>query len=255
MGPEIHLNLLAKEPHDLNFVCYDPHFCKYIPLELAEKLPHAGPEGEHRYDRDFINLFIAEAKKAGYLVTYNHPCWSMENPADILSYEGFFSLEIYNTGSYTINHSEHGLAVYDLLLRHGRFPFVHGADDNHNKVPFDDPLSDSFGAWTMISAPELSYPAVIAALEKGDFYASTGPAIHELRMEDGKAYLRCSPAKFIVMQQSPKASWHVYNRDGSPVEEGEFTLPASAPYVYFAVLAAGGTEARTRAYRNPWYKG
>lgn len=254
-GPEIHLNLLAKDPHNVSFICYAPKFAKYIPREQAEALPHAGPEGEHRYDRDVINMFIAEAGKAGYLVTYNHPCWSMENPADILSYEGYFSLEIYNTGSHVINNSEYNAPLYDMLLRNGRFPFVHGADDNHNKVPFDDLMNDSFGAWTMICAPELSYGAVIEALESGNFYASTGPSIRELTIEDGKAHIRCSPARQIMMQMSPKVVRHAYNRDGSPIEETEFTIPDFAPYVYFAVIAADGTEARTHAYINPGYNG
>ena len=255
LKPEIHMNLLAREPHNVNFVCYDPKYCKYIPLDLAEKLPHAGPVGEHRYDKAFINLFIAEARKAGYLVTYNHPVWSMENPTDILDYEGFFSLEIYTTGSQVINRSEHNGALYDMLLRHGKFLYVHGADDNHNKVPFDDLLNDSFGAWTMICARELSYPAVIDALEKGRFYASTGPEIHALEIEGGRAHIQCSEARRIMMQISPKAVRNAYHKDGSPVTEAEFQIPDFAPYVYFTVLGMDGTEARTHAYRNPAYKG
>lgn len=35
-GPEIHLNLLAREPHNTTFVAYDPNFCKYMPHELAK---------------------------------------------------------------------------------------------------------------------------------------------------------------------------------------------------------------------------
>lgn len=254
LTPEIHLNLLAKEPHNLSFVCYDPNFCKYIPPELAEKLPHVGPVGKHRYSKRFINRFIAEARKAGYLVTYNHPCWSMENPADILDYDGFFSLEIYNTGSLRINNGEQNLALFDMLLRHGKFPYVHGADDNHNQVPFDDLLNDSFGAWTVICAKELSYPAIIRALEQGNFYASTGPSICALEIDGKHARLQCSPARRVMMQISPKAAFNVYNSDGSPVTEAVFELPAFAPYVYFAVIAEDGGEARTHAFPNPVYK-
>lgn len=253
MKPEIHMNLLAKEPHNTTFVCYDRNFCKFIPIALAESLKHAGPEGAHRYDPAFINMFISEARKAGYLVTYNHPCWSMENPADILKYEGYFSLEIYNTSSYMINHCEQNIALFDTLLRNGKFPFVHGADDNHNLVPFDDLLNDSFGAWTMICAEELTYPAVIDALEKGNFYASTGPSIYELDIQGSHAHLRCSEAQRIMMQISPKAALNAYHRDLSPVTEADFEIPSFAPHVYFAVLAADGTEARTHAFVNPGF--
>lgn len=247
-GPEIHLNLLAKEPHNTCFVAYDPNFCKYMPHELAETRDMTEDIGPHRYTREYIQRFIQEARKAGYLVTYNHPNWSMEEPEEILHYDGFFSLEIFNTGSMMINGHENNLGLYDRLLRHGKFPFVHGADDNHNKQPFGDPLCDSFGAWAMIMAPELSYPAVIQALEKGDFYASTGPEILALGFEGSHVRLECSGARRILMHMSPKRTVNVYDHAGTAVYAAEFDIPDSAPYVYFSVLAPDGTEAHTRAF-------
>ena len=67
-GPEIHLNLLAKEPHNTCFVAYDPDFCKYMPHELAESRAQAGNIGPRQYDREYIQRFIREALQAGYLV-------------------------------------------------------------------------------------------------------------------------------------------------------------------------------------------
>ena len=51
-GPEIHLNLLAKEPHNTCFVAYDPNFCKYMPHALAESREQAGNLGPRRYERE-----------------------------------------------------------------------------------------------------------------------------------------------------------------------------------------------------------
>ena len=247
-GPEIHLNLLAKEPHNTCFVAYDPDFCKYMPHELAESRAQAGNIGPRQYDREYIQRFIREAVQAGYLVTYNHPNWSMEEPEEILHYDGFFSLELFNTGSMVINGHESNLGLYNRLLRHGKFPYVHGADDNHNKRPFGDPLCDSFGAWTMIMAPELSYPAIIQALEKGDFYASTGPTIRELRFEGSHVVLNCSEARRVTMHLSPKRAQNICGHAGERVTSAAFDIPASAPYVYFSVFAPDGTEAHTRAF-------
>lgn len=247
-GGEVHLNLLAKEPHNTALVCFDPKFCKYMPHSLAEEREHIGPEGRHSYDTEFINLFLRTAREAGYLVTYNHPCWSMEEPERILEYDGFFSLEIFNTNSMTVNGFESNMALYDRLLRHGKHVFLHGADDNHNKLPLTDPLSDSFGAWTMILAPELSYAAVIEALEKGNFYASTGPEITSLRFEGALVQLECSAAKRIIMHMSPKICRSAYHSDGSAVTAAEFEIPESAPYVYFSVIGTDGTAAHTRAF-------
>lgn len=246
--PEIHFNLLAKEPHNTAFVAYDPNFCKYMPAEAAAGREKLGNIGPRRYEREYIRSVIREAAKAGYLVTYNHPNWSMEEPEEILHYDGFFSLEIFNTGSQAMNGHEANIGLYDRLLRHGMRPFVHGADDNHNKYPFDHVLNDSFGAWTMIMAKDLSYPSVIEALEKGDFYASTGPEILELRFDGANVLLRCSDARQVIMNISPKRSPSVCAEPGGAINEARFEIPDYAPYVYFTVMSADGKTAHTRAF-------
>lgn len=253
--PEIHMNLLAREPHNTTFVAYDPYYCKYMPKEIADTRKKAGDLGPRTYSREYINRFIREARAAGYLVTYNHPCWSMEAEEDILSYEGIFSLEVFNAGSMLVNGYEHNMALYDKFLRLGKMIYCHGSDDNHNKHPFDDILCDSFGAWTMIMAKELTYEAVISALEKGDFYASTGPEIYELTMEDGCVHLECSPARIILMHLSPKKVFAVYNPDGSPVTEGDFKVPDGTQYIYFSVITEHGKSAHTRGFRQEEFLG
>ncbi len=247
-GPEIHLNLLARDAHNVSFVGYDPKFCKYMPPETAQSRPKAGALGPRKYERGYIQRFIDTAREAGYLVTYNHPVWSMEAQGDILSYDGCFSLEIFNTGSTVINGSEQNLALYDQFLRRGKFLYCHGADDNHNKYPVGHPLCDSFGAWTMILADSLDYASVVDALERGAFYASTGPEITSLSLENGHVSLACSAARRVVMHMSPKRAVSVCNADGSPVTGAEFDIPDYAPYVYFSVFAENGASAHTHAF-------
>jgi len=249
-GPEIHLNLLAKEPHNTTFIAYDPNFCKYMSQEAAQTRKQAGNLGPRQYTRGYIQSFIDAAREAGYLVTYNHPCWSMEDPDEVLAYDGFFSLEVYNTGSSRISGAEWNMALYDHLLRRGRFVGVHGADDNHNKHPFGHPLCDSFGAWTMILASELTYPAIVAALEAGRYYATTGPTITRLSFDGARVRLECTPAARIVMHMSPKYARNVCDPAGGMVTAAEFEIPDDAPYVSFSVLESGGRAAHTRAFRR-----
>ena len=168
-GPEIHLNLLAREPHNTTLIGFATKSGKYMPPEEAVRREKAGNLGPRRYDRAYIQAFIDQARASGYLVAYNHPCWSMESQEDILAYSGCFSLEVFNTGSMKISGAEENMALYDRMLRMGKRPYVHGAEDNHNHQPFGSPLCDSFGAWTMLLSEELSYPSVIRALEGGGF--------------------------------------------------------------------------------------
>lgn len=247
-GPEVHLNLFAKDPHNLTYVGYDPNFCKYLAKDYADSLPKGEDLGPRRYTPGYIQRFINSARENGYLVSYNHPCWSMENPADVLNLEGCFSMEVFNTGSMMISGMESNMALYDAMLRRGKFWYCHGADDNHNTVPLDDPMSDSFGSWTMVLAKDLGYGAVMEALEQGRFYATTGPEIRGLKIEEGRAVLDCTEAARVVMHMSPKYCRNAYHADGSTLIHAEFEIPEDAPYVYFSVMDPQGRWAHTHAF-------
>ena len=247
-GPEIHINLFAKDPDNVTFIGYDPNYCKYLSEEYVRSLPKSRDLGPRQYNPEYIQNFIDCAVENGYLVSYNHPCWSMERPEDVLNLDNIFSLEVFNNCSVTENACEDNLALYDALLRKGKFWYLHGADDNHNFVPLDDYLNDSFGAWTMIIAPELSYSAIIDALENGKFYASTGPTIHSLSIQEGKARLEFSDAVRVIMHASPKYCKNVWKPDGSEFNCAEFEIPDFVPYVYFTVLDKNGKKAYTHAF-------
>ena len=249
-GPEIHMNLFAKDPDNVTFIGYDPNYCKYLSEECARDLPKSRDLGPRQYSPEYIQSFIDCAVENGYLVSYNHPCWSMERREDILNLNNIFSLEVFNTCSVTENACEDNLALYDALLRRGKFWHLHGADDNHNFAPLGDYLCDSFGSWTMILAKELTYPAVIEALEQGRFYASTGPTIHALEINNGKAKLEFSDAVRVIMHSSPKFCKNVWKPDGSEFNCAEFDIPDFVPYVYFTVLDKNGKKAYTHAFRR-----
>ena len=247
-GPEIHLNLLAREPHNTTLIGFDPKFCKYMPPEEAVRREKAGNLGPRRYDRAYIQAFIDQARASGYLVAYNHPCWSMESQEDILAYSGCFSLEVFNTGSMKISGAEENMALYDRMLRMGKRPYVHGADDNHNHQPFGSPLCDSFGAWTMVLSEELSYPSVIRALEGGRFYASTGPAFTRLSFQGERVVMEFSGASRAIMHMSPKWAVNLCAQPGLPFDRALFTIPAQAPSFYFSLRGGVGGRAVTRAF-------
>ena len=251
---EIHLNLIAKNPDNAGIVAYDPLYCKYMPLPKALMVPHYGEIGSRKFSVPYIQSFINEANKAGYLVSLNHPCWSMQETAQLEHLDGLWSCEVFNTGSMVTSDYAENMPVYDFLLRHGKKIFCHGADDNHNKKPFGDLMCDSFKAWTMVMAESLSYTDVIAALEAGKFYASTGPQITHLEIKKGlknTVHIECTPASRITMHMTPKFTKVVYDSDGKNVVEADFKIPDDAPYVYFSVTGApeaGGGKAYTHAF-------
>ena len=255
-APEIHLNLIAKNPDNNAIVAYDPVYCKYMPLPKAVAAPHAGKIGSRSFSVPYIQSFINEANQAGYLVSLNHPCWSMQETAQLEHLNNLWSVEVFNTGSMLISDYAENMPVYDFLLRHDKKVFCHGADDNHNKKPFGDMMCDSFGAWTMVMADSLKYDDVIKALEQGKFYATTGPTINHLEFTKGlkpKVHLECTSAKRITMHITPKYSKVVYDSEGGDVTSADFTVPVDAKYVYFSVTGSS-TSGGGKAYTHAFYK-
>ncbi len=245
--PEIHLNLFAKEPKNEAYVCYDYPYAKYIRKTEGrqDELKLVGASGARQYSSEYINAFIKTAVENGYLVSYNHPVWSLETEADIFSYTDCFSLEICNFGSCRVMLVDYDIALYHQLLRHGKKMFCHAGDDNHNG---GGSLTDSFGAWTMIMAEQLTYESVISAMENGDMYASTGPSIHELYYEDGIVHVECSESEKIYLFNGSKKTSRLLAQEGEKLTSADLVLDEKAPFFFVVVVDKTGGMATSRGY-------
>ena len=255
--PEIHLNLFARDPHNIDLICWNDGAVKYVKDEAERAaMPRYGSEETRAYTPTYINRFIATAKEDGYIVTLNHPVWSMEQHEQVFAYEGFFSMEMCNFSAFQSGLCEYNSNLYDMLLRQGKRIFTHSADDNHNERGLGNPGDDSFGGFAMVNTADdaLTYDGVIASLERGDFYSSMGPTISSLTLENGEAVLTCSEAVRIAMIFGGKDTRAVYpEHDDAFVTEARFAIPDKAPYIRFSVTDARGRHADTRGYfRDEW---
>ena len=123
---------------------------------------------------------INAINNSGGLAVLAHPAWSLNTLEDIISLNGFFGTEIYNTVS-DVGQSRRGYSGYivDALANKGiYFPLI-AADDVHFYKGEDETKS-----FVMVKAESSSQKDLLVALEKGDFYATQGPELH-LRREDG----------------------------------------------------------------------
>ena len=245
---EIHLNLFAKTHDNLAYICYNDAYCKYIkdPKERTA-LKKVGSQRTREYTLEYVNEFIKTATENGYLVSFNHPVWSMESEAFILGCENIFSLEIDNYSCWLTNRLEHNGTLYDALLSNGKHWFCHAGDDNHNSEPFGDIACDSFGAFTMILADKLDYASVIAAMRSGNMYASTGPKIHEISLDDRKVHIECSPAECIIVYDGSKKPYLLSSPAGD-LTQADFTLRDRAEYFRVSVIDTKGKRASSRGY-------
>ncbi|MBP3965694.1 PHP domain-containing protein [Paenibacillus lignilyticus] len=179
---------------------------------------------------DTIQELIDEMRAKGNLVIMNHPTWSRNKPDDLLQLQHYFAVEIYNHQSELDEAVGYGLRHWDYLLSNGRKVFGIAADDAHGG-PMDSAISEFFGGWISVEADGLRQGEIIEALKAGSYYSSNGPAIHDMRVEDGFLKIECSPVKFIKFITHPFNGRTVFNRDASAVTEGAFLLDAGMRYV------------------------
>ena len=206
------------------------------------------PDFVREYTPGNINEMIANARNAGFFVTYNHPTWSLESYPEYCSYEGMHAMEIVNHGACAGGFPDYNPRVSDDMLRAGKRIFCIAADDNHNVLPPDDPKSDACGGFTVIRAEALEYEKITSALLKGHFYASTGPLIKELFIEDGVVHLKCSPAARIDYTTAIRRCGSVVAKKGRTVGEAFFRISRSDGYFRITVTGKKGDHACTNAY-------
>ena len=246
---EVHLNLFAKDPTNVKMICFNDHYSRYLKRDNAvEGLERVGSEKPREYTTEYINEYIRTAKEHGYIVAYNHPYWSMEDEANILSYEGLFSMEMCNYSSFLINHLEYNADLYDKMLRRGSRIFCHGADDNHNQYPEGHTLSDSFGSFTMIMPEEFTYASVIEAMEKGNMYASMGPLFHRVSVDGNTVHVECSDVAQAYLYTGSKSPKHVYAEKGASLNSIDFELDPKARYIRISIQDSEGRWADTRGF-------
>lgn len=245
---EIHMNLFARDPHNTAMVWYLPKYCRYISKEQQDTYRKVGPQAHRPFTVEGINEFVKVARENGYIVSYNHPYWSMQDEATILQYEGFFSMEMHNYSSFLLNGLEYNAPLYDKWVASGARIFCHSADDNHNKYPDDSPQCDSFGGFTMIMPEAFTYDALFEAMEQGEMYSSMGPTFREISVRDGVLHVECSDVKWITAFTGSKRPNRVCAETGKTVTSADIPLDPRAKFVRVSVMDADGNFADTRAF-------
>lgn len=244
-----HLNFFAKDKNNTACTLLNPatvwgNAKAYITEEMKQFSYHA------EYSADGLNEIIRKANEEGFLVTLNHPVWSLQNYEDYKDLKGLWGIEIYNTASDLEGYPDTVQPLEDLL-RKGERLFPVATDDAHKPC-------DRFGGYVMIKAEKLEYGTIMNALEKGDFYASTGPEIMELYWEDNILHVACSEAVTVALVTERRRNQQKNAAPGELLTAAEFDLTkwltdescdgAATPYFRIAVKDARGNMAYTRAY-------
>lgn len=236
-----HLNVYAKQQHNLNNISYNEPLDHYSLPEKKKQLLKNFGSTDRIYNVNAINKLIKDLNDAGFFVAYNHPRWSMENYSDYCGYEGLWGVEIYNHAC-----TRNGLYSYDTNVHHdfhtlGKRVFASCGDDNHKEA-------DCLGAFVMVNCDSLSYDNIISALLNGDFYSSQGPLIYDIYVEDNKVTVRCSNANRISYSTLGRRC-KAYNAEGNDLlTEATFDICDSDVYFCIDIQDVNGNHAVSQAY-------
>ncbi len=178
--------------------------------------------------------------EAGAFVAIAHPEWNGMTAGDARMIEAADAVEIYNHGCHVESDRGYGVAVYDKLLSEGRRLTACATDDAHFHGP------DHFGGWVMVKAEANEPTALVSALKAGEYYASTGPELHDFRIEGDKVVVECSPAENIIAIGANAASRVAH---GNGLTQAE--LPLERFHKGGWVRAAVQDAAGKRAWSNP----
>lgn len=241
-----HLNLLAREEGNITQPFVYP--ANMTPGNCAAHFPEVKYREVLTYEHSVegVNDLIRRANEAGFLVTLNHPAWSMIPAEQYLSLSGLHGIEVFNTGCFA-NGDCSGLPLGDLLRR-GKRVLPVGGDDNHNRKGF----SDSFGSFTMLCAREFSYHGLMEAFANGWCYASNGPEIYDIWIEEGRIGITCSPAAHVILLSEGR---HAPVKSGDGLTEASFPLKPEreGKFVRLEVVDATGRRAISRGiFLDEW---
>lgn len=140
-----------------------------------------------------VDAVLAQRKKTGQpmMVHLNHPNFQWAITAeDMMRVQGEKFFEVYNGHSHVRNEGDatHPSTerIWDILLskRLGELKletiYGIGTDDSHHYKEFAPGKSNPGRGWIMVRAKELSAKSLIAAMEAGEFYASSGVQLNKV---------------------------------------------------------------------------
>lgn len=129
----------------------------------------------------------------------NHPNfrWAI-TPAELREVRNTTLFEIFNGHPQVNNIGGGGVPgleeMWDTILSSGKLLYGIAVDDAHNfKQPGNPNVAGPGRGWVTVRAPRLEPRAIFEALERGDFYASTGVVLDDLQADARSMTVKVRP--------------------------------------------------------------
>lgn len=194
---------------------------------------------------------VNAVREAGGIASINHPnhTWAFDH-RQIVQVSGATFLEIFN-GNPVMNiyggagHPSYD-EIWDGVLSAGKPIFGVAVDDSHHfRGDFRPHLANPGRGWVMARTSRLTTEAVLSALERGDFYSSTGVTLEELETDSRAISLRIKQEwQFVYKCEFVGKHGRVLSQVHGI--EATYSLRGDEGYVRAVVKASDGTRAWTQ---------
>lgn len=138
-------------------------------------------------------------RKAGAVPQINHPNWKWSfTDIEISQVTGVSLFELYNV-CYTCNNFGAGgrlgmEEIWDRILSKGVVMYGIATDDAHDYLGEFHPKKSNPGTgWIMVKAKKLTPSDIVTALESGNFYATVGVTLKDVRINDKEYIVEIEP--------------------------------------------------------------
>jgi hypothetical protein len=147
---------------------------------------------------------VTAVKNAGGIALINHPNfgWAF-GTSELLQIEGATLLEIASGHPYVnMLGPPSAESMWDDMLTKGKRIWGVAVDDSHHlKRPWDTDVALPGKAWIVVRAPKRTRSEILAAVRRGDFYASTGVELEDYTVEPDAVKVKVkhkNGAKYVV---------------------------------------------------------
>lgn len=177
----------------------NPHVNALNVREVVDGVPVE--EDKAAMMQHYVDQVAAQSRKYGLpmITTINHLNFSDRiTTEEMLRVNGLAFFEVYNGHAHVFtwgipqegvpSSERHWDVILSMKQRRDPEYLLYGAasDDSHHYDQFGAGQSNPGRGWIMVRAEVLEPSAIVAAMQRGDFYASTGVALKDVK-SDGKS--------------------------------------------------------------------
>jgi hypothetical protein len=200
---------------------------------------------------DVVQRDVDAIRAASGMPSINHPNfgWSI-SPDELKQVKNTRLFEIFNGHPLVNNVGGGGLPgleeAWDSILSSGVLLYGIAVDDAHHfKRPWDPTASQPGRGWIMVRADSLTKEGILRAIERGDFYASTGVELSDYQVTPN--------AMTITVKQAGMSKYRIQfiGRGGKVLQESiaspaTYAIKGDEGYVRARVVESNGHMAWTQ---------